>query len=169
MLARLAEAFATYDWLLFVAIGIGGAIFMASRAEWGELTLWLGGTVGGVIFSDVLKFFLTEPRPTTADSLDLQMFWEFPSGHALGSVVCAGLIFFFITKRSPSSRGRISALILLVLAVAIVSFNRMFVGSHYLGDIIAGYAAGITWLGICLMSYMGLAKPKDLGWEANTQ
>jgi undecaprenyl-diphosphatase len=53
-----------------------------------------------------------------------------------------------------------SALYLKVCAVALASglvlaigFSRLYLGVHYLSDVLAGYAAGVVWLSACISGF----------------
>ena len=34
--------------------------------------------------------------------------------------------------------------------IALVAFTRMYLGLHYLSDVVAAFAEGVAWLAICL-------------------
>jgi len=37
-----------------------------------------------------------------------------------------------------------------VLLVLLVGLSRMYLGVHYLSDVLGGYAAGVVWLAACI-------------------
>jgi membrane-associated phospholipid phosphatase len=43
-------------------------------------------------------------------------------------------------------------IVLAVLMMLFIGFSRLFVGGHYLTDVIAGYAVGVAWSGIVYMT-----------------
>jgi len=39
------------------------------------------------------------------------------------------------------------------LIVGCIGFARIYLGVHYLSDVIAGYSAGLVWLTVCVTGY----------------
>ena len=82
-------------------------------------------------------------------------FFSAHAANALGFAVCSGI--GFCTDRSRNYRPYKICIILWALLVGI---SRVFVGKHYLGDVIAGFAVGLLlgllfgWLGrLCIRSF----------------
>jgi undecaprenyl-diphosphatase len=75
---------------------------------------------------------------------------SYPSGHASGiaSLVTIALI---LAWPALSARARRVWLVVGVLAVLVVGLTRMWLGVHYLSDVVGGWALGIAWsLGVAL-------------------
>ncbi len=95
-----------------------------------------------------LKNATDVPRPYQADPGIRGLYVEsaggssFPSGHAQGNTVFWG----YLAARSRSWIGHAWA----VLAVALVSLSRMYLGLHRLSDVLAGAAIGILILAAAL-------------------
>jgi undecaprenyl-diphosphatase len=70
---------------------------------------------------------------------------SFPSGHTLSSVICYGLLAYFLIPRMPSLFWKWVLVIATVLTLAYIGYSRIFLGGHYLTDILAGYALGLAW------------------------
>jgi uncharacterized membrane protein (DUF485 family) len=35
--------------------------------------------------------------------------------------------------------------------VALIGFSRLYLGAHYLSDVVAGIAAGVFWVAVCVV------------------
>jgi len=92
----------------------------------------------------LLKEIFERPRPEWSQLVDASHY-SFPSGHAMNSsAFFVGLLcLVFIYTRTQSVR--IIASLCLILLILLVGFSRMYLGVHYLTDILAGYALGISW------------------------
>jgi undecaprenyl-diphosphatase len=40
-----------------------------------------------------------------------------------------------------------------LVLVAVIGFSRMYLGVHFMTDIVAGYLAGTVWLLVCIAGY----------------
>ena len=92
----------------------------------------------------VLKMLIARPRP----SVDLVQVIEptdgysFPSGHVMYYVVFLGTLTFILLTEMESGLGRRIALGALVLALASIGLSRIYLGVHWLGDVVGGYVFG---------------------------
>ena len=84
-----------------------------------------------------------------ADPLRLEHHWQFPSGHVLGATVCYGLVALLLWRRLGRPSLRIALLLGLTALLLLIGFSRLYVRDHYLADVLAGYAAGLSWLALC--------------------
>lgn len=77
---------------------------------------------------------------------------SFPSGHALGSIVCYGAILLVFL---PAARGRWRPVFITVITglVVLIGISRIMLGVHFLSDVIGAWALGITWLGVTAFAF----------------
>ena len=139
--------------LLVVAVaGLG------RRGRWGAVAGLLVTTVGAQLLNNVLKdlFHRTRPAPVEWLAVPAQA-WSFPSGHAM---VSAAFYLFLAYLGWRIMRGRVRVLWtvgLLVLVLAI-GFSRLYLGVHYLTDVVAGYIAGFLWTDTVIVGEALLAR-----------
>jgi len=107
------------------------------------LTLAVGG---GELVSLLLKWIFMQPRPRWPDPLLVFTSASFPSGHAMRSVLFFGLLSYFIMRRISSWRGRAGILLASAGSVLMIGVSRVYLDAHTLSDVLAGYAAGMSWL-----------------------
>ncbi len=101
---------------------------------------------GEVVIEFSLKHAFHRPRPIPFFG-QAPHSYSFPSGHALASVcfyATAAAILAPLVRRSARWCIWIAALLLIVLT----GFSRVYLGVHYPSDVIAGYCAGICWIGV---------------------
>ena len=72
----------------------------------------------------------------------------FPSGHVMAAVMCYGLLAYLLVPKSSSRFWKIAISVMAGLIILYIGISRLFVGDHYLSDVLAGYALGIAWSGL---------------------
>lgn len=106
--------------------------------------------LGGEMLNVLLKVIVQRPRPPSVDWLVHAGGWSFPSGHAMMSVTFYGMIAYLLVRRLGSWRMKVFCITLSCLMVFLVGFSRIYLQVHYLSDVLAGFAAGLFWLTVCI-------------------
>lgn len=102
--------------------------------------------VGAQVLSNGMKLGFRRERPFFADPLAIESTFSFPSGHALVSFAVYGSIALVLARRIRSRRRRIVLFAATGVWVAAIGFSRLYLGVHFLSDVLAGFAAGAAWL-----------------------
>ncbi len=105
---------------------------------------------GGQILNVILKHTFERARPHFAEPILELSTYSFPSGHAMGATVLYGFIACYFARHAVSKWGRVLPFVLASAMVATVAFSRMYLGAHYLTDVLAGAVEGCAWLAICI-------------------
>lgn len=114
-----------------------------------ELLIWIGGAALNLS----LKLFFQRLRPEEATPLIPAAGYSYPSGHALGSVLFfGGLAYLFSIGILPARSLvlRKAAAFLCFAMVILAGISRVYLGVHYLTDVLGGWTAGLFWLGLCI-------------------
>lgn len=104
------------------------------------------GLIGVIAINETLNFALKHlferSRPDLFEEISTLHTYSFPSGHAMAAVAIWGMIALIIARLAPHLRlwiaAAVSALILLI------GLSRIYLGVHWITDVLAGYAAGAT-------------------------
>jgi undecaprenyl-diphosphatase len=137
--------------VLWTVTGIAAAV-LAIRRRW-RLAIYLLVAGAGVLTLDpVLKALVGRLRPVVADPIAYGTGNSFPSGHALGSIVCYGALYLVFL---PAARGKWRRAFTVVIAALIVAIgaSRLLLGVHFVSDVLGGWALGITWLGVTAFAF----------------
>ena len=115
------------------------------RRRWGLALSLLAVTGGAQLLNNVLKDHFQRPRPAPVLGLIPAQQWSFPSGHAM---VAAAFYLFLAGVVWGRLRGgwRMIGTTGLVALVVLIGWSRMYLGVHYLTDVLAGYCAGVGWV-----------------------
>jgi len=130
-------------------LGVVVALLLAFRREGVNLMRWSVALCGGYGLNAWLKVAYDAIRPPVSDPLHLGFEWGFPSGHALAALVAYGMVGVLLWDRIVERQRRVKLILMLITLVLLIGFSRLYIGAHYLGDVLAGYAVGIAWLAVC--------------------
>jgi undecaprenyl-diphosphatase len=137
--------------LIPVVVVVGGTIFWRTR-DWRPGALLAGAYGGAAGLSTAVKHLVGRPRPPVVDALSHAGGFAFPSGHAthaaavyvvLGAVAAAGL-----QRRGAKTAALIGASVV----VAAVGISRLYLGVHWLTDVVAGWLIGSLWALLLLVA-----------------
>lgn len=110
-------------------------------------------TMAGAVLLDItLKEAFRRPRPQPFFELAAPRSASFPSGHALVSFCFWGAAAALSGRRvRPAVWAGVAVLVLLI------GLSRIYLGVHYPSDVIAGYAAAVSWVLTVRSSYRMIA------------
>jgi undecaprenyl-diphosphatase len=125
------------------------------REWWWMLSLALV-VLGGIALNLLLKQAYERARPHFDDPMISLESFSFPSGHASGATAFWGIAAAFLVSRHYE-RGKREAIVWLAIGmVALVALSRMYLGAHYLSDVLAAIASTAAWLVLCLATVRGV-------------
>ncbi|MBY0231756.1 MAG: phosphatase PAP2 family protein [Gemmataceae bacterium] len=109
------------------------------------------------------KFWVGRARPDVATLLVEMPKWpSFPSGHAMGGLALYGLLGWIAGRRSSPRGLRVSFGLGLALGV-LIGFSRVYVGTHYPLDVLAGWIGGAAILLFAMKAAGPLARDGEDG------
>lgn len=152
------------DTLLVVITELGGAwittpivIAVASWLAWRRLWMafgyWVGAAIAARLSVLLLKAQLLRPRPGNIYS-GVESF-SFPSGHATTAMVLYGFLAFLLAMRLPLL-GRMALYAVAAVLVVLIGFSRLYLGVHWLTDVVAGFALGGAWMVLLALAFTRL-------------
>lgn len=127
------------------------ALWLLLRGARRTLLYWLGSVLVAELLVQVLKVSLGRQRPSELYA-GIESF-SFPSGHATMSMVVFGLLAFLLA-RGATAGWRTFVLAITGADVALVSLSRLYLGAHWLSDVLAGTSLGMLWVTFCAMVYV---------------
>ena len=163
----LTEAMKFISLLASWPVVLGICLFMAlyfvwKRSSYRLLALML--TIpGGMLLNVMLKYAFHRSRPAWDDPILMIASFSFPSGHAMTATLFFGLLAAFGVRKVPAWRWRVLAVLAAGLLIVLVGFSRLYLGVHYLSDVLAGMAEGSAWLALCLTAVGALRRHRALG------
>ncbi|MET8796502.1 phosphatase PAP2 family protein [Nocardia sp. NPDC004568] len=107
---------------------------------------------GGLILNPVVKELVARLRPVVGTPVHHTDGWSFPSGHAMSSLVCYGILLLVFAPVLHTKARRVVS-VCAVLLVAAVGLSRVALGVHYLTDVLAGWLLGSLWLAAVTVAF----------------
>jgi membrane-associated phospholipid phosphatase len=132
-----------------LVIGVVLLLYFIYKRFWPELCMVVVAWAGEGSIWLVLSGYFSRPRPIFDVSVWHQMTVPgFPSGHSISAVMCFGLLAYLLAPKMSARIWKVVVIMAAVLVTLYIGFSRIFVGDHYLTDVLAGYALGIAWSGL---------------------
>jgi undecaprenyl-diphosphatase len=138
-------------WVAIVACLVG--LVLAVRRWWYRLLELVLVVPGGALLNVLLKHVFRRPRPVFQQPLEHLAAggYSFPSGHANAAMVMYGFLAFLLLAHVVRVwRWRALVVLTTIFLIVLVDFSRMYLGLHYLSDVLAANASGLTWLALVL-------------------
>jgi membrane-associated phospholipid phosphatase len=125
------------------------ALYLLSRRQ----LYWFGAFVlsvyGGMILNRLLKYSFQRARPRFDDPIFSFTGYSFPSGHTMTATVVYGAIAVVLFTRNKHRAVRVVFIASATLLIGLVGFSRIYLGAHYLSDVLGAIAEGLAWLSLC--------------------
>lgn len=135
-------------WLVLVC-----ALAAVRGRSW--LPVLLGAVGGGGIAAMIVhaKHVVGRPRPTSPFAFLPTSGFSFPSGHATGAaaigLLCAWILCRWVVR---SWAAQVSVWAATGAAIALIGFSRLYLGVHFVTDVLAGWLLGAAWAGIVVLA-----------------
>lgn len=121
---------------------------------WRRQHAWAGALVlcvpGGMLLNHGVKHAFQRARPALEGAADLASY-SFPSGHAAGATVWWGFMLVWLFAHRADARTRIAGATLAAAMVLLAALSRVYLGVHYLSDVLAAVGEGAAWLALCFL------------------
>ncbi len=134
---------------------IATALLVAGLAllwrSWTPVVLMLVATAGSLAMTSVGKVAVGRARPATELAVPpFETSAAFPSGHALNATVIAGVIAYLVILRTRSVRVGVLVGLLAVVHAVLMGLSRVYLGHHWLTDVVVAWCLGAAWLALVL-------------------
>ncbi len=97
------------------------------------------------IINLIIKEIIKRPRPSVIRLVN-ESGYSFPSGHAMTSMAFYGLLVYLIYKRVQNKYLKWLLITALCGLIFLIGFSRIYLGVHYVSDVISGFIAGAIYL-----------------------
>ena len=125
----------------------------------------------GLLLCQSLKGYFARRRPNVVPHLAHFDPASFPSGHSMGAALVYLTSGSIISRQVTGSLAKTYFLSIAVVLAIVVGVSRVYLGVHYPSDVLAGWAAGSLWSGLCAqaarwLQHQGSVEPPTETGEA---
>jgi undecaprenyl-diphosphatase len=163
--AGLTSFMVTVSWIfgpvvLPILVAVGGAVWGWRTRQWFNVCVLVGSMAGAAALSLVLKYSVDRPRPP-------EQFWQepggtatpsFPSGHTLCATTFVLVAGYLAWRTERSLRVLVWWAVASAAVIGVVALSRLYLGYHFLTDVVAGFFAALVVLGVAV----GVVRMHDL-------
>lgn len=121
---------------------------------WRRQRAWAAALVlcvpGGMLLNYAVKHAFQRARPAFDGAAAIASY-SFPSGHAAGATLWWGFMLVWLFAHRADGRTRIAGATLAAAMVLLTALSRVYLGAHYLSDVLAAIGEAAAWLALCFM------------------
>ena len=97
--------------------------------------------------NEITKSIFTRSRPIGINLIDETGF-SYPSGHSMVSLSFYGFITYLLLKNCKNNLIKTIIIISSIILISLVGFSRIYLGVHYLSDVIGGFLLATIYLNL---------------------
>ncbi len=105
---------------------------------------------GGMVLNVLMKHTFERARPHFEEPILTLTTYSFPSGHTVAATLLYGFLACYLVRHARSWQARAGWVLLACAMVLLVAGSRLYLGAHYLSDVLAAMAEGCAWLSVCV-------------------
>lgn len=138
------------DGVVSLSVAAVVLVWLLVQRAWPAVWHWLAAIAFAAVVPMVLKALFHLPRPSAV--YDGISSYGFPSWHVTVSTVMYGFLAVMVARGLPAG-WRWIGYALSTLLVALVAFSRLYLGVHWLSDVLGGMLLGLLWLSALGIAY----------------
>lgn len=141
-----AVSYVTGGWRAGVLVITAGIIVWRYLGRLAAGLVVLSGMI--LPINDVFKSLIDRPRPA-ADLVSVLAAGSgesFPSGHAFFAMVVFGTLAYLAVTHRSGLKAKILTFLVFSGFILLIGASRVYLGAHWLSDVIGGYVVGATFL-----------------------
>jgi len=146
------------EWLSFIMLSttylgsyvvVSGLVFLSALSFYvhkhgNRILPLLVSVCGSALSVYVLKNIFDRARPVV-EAFYLEPSPSFPSGHATMAIALYGFLLYIIWKHDKHSFKK-PFIVFLAILIILIGISRLYLGVHFISDVLAGYIIGFIWL-----------------------
>ena len=146
VLLAITHLHSTVGVLLMAAVAALALLWRRQR-QWAALLVL--AVPGGMILNVLVKHAFQRARPQVDEPLVTLASYSFPSGHAAAATLWWGFALVWLFAHDERRPVRVLGTLLALAMIVLTALSRVYLGAHYLSDVLAAVAEASAWLALC--------------------
>ena len=122
------------------------------RRSWLPAVIGLVGAGGIGLIVITAKALVGRNRPPSPYAVIAANGYSFPSGHATGTAAVALFCAWMLTRCVITAwAGKVAVWATAIGVIGVVGFSRVYLGVHWISDVLAGWLLGAAWAGAVML------------------
>ncbi|MDO9556290.1 MAG: phosphatase PAP2 family protein [Coriobacteriia bacterium] len=148
--ARLFTTLGSF-WVMSV-LTLGASAYLYVRGRRAEALLLVLTVSLGALLGEGLKLVVGRVRPALEYArIAIPASYSFPSGHALAATEFFGTVGFISLIGEHRLRRAVLIVAGCVMVSVAVGLSRVYLGVHFLGDVLGGWLLGVAWVTLMIL------------------
>lgn len=161
--AMAAVSFLGSGWIPLILV-LAAAGICALKQKWLE-AVFVVATLSSGVLAGAIKVLIGRPRPPGFSLSPGELFepfnqYAYPSGHVLFFVVFFGFVAYLAWK-FLTGRTRWLVASFCIALIVLIGLSRIYLGAHWVSDVIGSYLIGTLWLIILILFYQAILSRRD--------
>ena len=128
--------------LVGVSVAIALALIVLRRRD--AAVVAIGVPLAAFVSTELLKLLFHRARPLEA-AIVMPHSFSFPSGHATAAAATYLTLGLLLADRLRGAAGKSVCVALCALMAVAIAGSRVYLGVHYLSDVVGGLTLGTAW------------------------
>ena len=150
--------------LSLIVLGVLPIVYLAVQRQWAAAWHASWVIVGGAFLCELLKTGLERARPSVLTPMLGGN--SFPSGHISTALLITGVFVFLSLRQRWNPWGRYAGTAVCLSLSAIITWQRLYLGHHWLADVIGTVLLTAAWLSFALSRPIKLSLSRSaIAWS----
>ncbi len=147
-----------------ITVVISSVLYFFQRKR--EAVFYIVNILGVWVLNESIKAIVRRARPSVVKLVHASGY-SFPSGHSMVFMTCSLILIFFILNFAKNKLFAYTSSIFIIMYSVMVGLSRIYLGVHYLSDVLAGWTFAAVWTLISVMIYMKISAKEEIQFSVD--
>lgn len=147
-----------------ITVAISFVLYFFQRKR--EAVFYIVNILGVWMLNESIKAIVGRARPSVV-KLVYASGYSFPSGHSMVFMTCSLILIFFILNFAKNKLFAYASSIFIIIYGVMVGLSRIYLGVHYLSDVLAGWTFAAVWTLISVLIYAKISVKEEIQFSVD--